>query len=211
MYFICNYGQTNLQEVLKKMKDNSKSKFSKGKLAKFFDKEGFYIVLFLCVCVVAITAVWVSRSGVKETPEPNKISDVKENPAPDNTPIKEAATVNDAKDKTQGAKDNKDNTAQNNGSSDAKIAASTSGTSTPAKTTSVPASFKLGDPLKDGISKKSILRDYSPEEPVFFEYPNYEWRTHDGLDVKIPEGAEVFAAFDGKVVEVRNDNESSGG
>jgi murein DD-endopeptidase MepM/ murein hydrolase activator NlpD len=211
MYFLWNYGQTNLQEVLKKMKDNSKSKFSKGKLAKFFDKEGFYIVLFLCVCVVAITAVWVSRSGVKETPEQNNVSDVKENTTTDNTPIKEAATVNDAKEKTPATSDSKATTTQQQDNSSNKVAASTTGISTPAKTTSVPVSFKLGDPVKDGISKGNTLRDYSPEEPVCFEYPNYEWRTHAGLDVKGAEGTEVFASADGKVVDVRDDNDSAGG
>lgn len=193
------------------MKDNSKSKFSKGKLAKFFDKEGFYIVLFLCVCVVAITAVWVSRSGVKETPEPNNVSEVKENQPAESTPDKEASTINNGKDKTTAANDNSSTAAQKQENSNSKIAATTTGISTPAKSTSVPTSFKIGDPLKDGISKENTLRDYSPEEPVCFEYPNYEWRTHEGLDVKTAEGTDVFAVADGKVVEIRDDNEFAGG
>ncbi|MFZ5968904.1 MAG: peptidoglycan DD-metalloendopeptidase family protein [Bacillota bacterium] len=31
---------------------------------KLFDKEGFYIILFLCVCIVAVTAVWVTKSHI---------------------------------------------------------------------------------------------------------------------------------------------------
>ncbi|WP_168198358.1 M23 family metallopeptidase [Crassaminicella thermophila] len=31
---------------------------------KILDKEGFYIILFLCICIVATTAVWVSKINI---------------------------------------------------------------------------------------------------------------------------------------------------
>ncbi|SHH42577.1 M23 family metallopeptidase [Sporanaerobacter acetigenes] len=36
-----------------------KNKFS-------WEKDGFYIILFICVCVVAVTSVWVSRNNLKK-------------------------------------------------------------------------------------------------------------------------------------------------
>ena len=39
-------------------------RFSKEKLAKFFDKEGFYVVVFLCVAIIATTAVYVTRNNM---------------------------------------------------------------------------------------------------------------------------------------------------
>lgn len=191
------------------MADNSKSKFTKEKLAKFFDKEGFYIVLFLCVCIVAITAVWVSRSGVKDSPdqENQEITQTQENESKEVQPTKETSQSTDETVKIPAVSEGKASEPQETGSGGAKTAS----TDTPAKTVSVPSSLKLGDPIKDGISKEIIIRDYSPEEPVLFEIPSYEWRTHAGIDVKVLEGTEVLAAMGGKIVEIRDDNDAPGG
>jgi murein DD-endopeptidase MepM/ murein hydrolase activator NlpD len=195
------------------MADNSKSKFSKEKLAKFFDKEGFYIVLFLCVCIVAITAVWVSRSGIKDNPEQQnqEITETKQNETEGVQPTKEASQSTDESVKNPAVNDKVSSEPQNTDSAGGKIASTNTSVGTPAKTTSVPSSLKLGDPTKVGISKETIMRDYSPDEPVLFEIPSYEWRTHAGLDVKVVEGTEVLAAMSGKVVDIRDDNEYAGG
>lgn len=192
------------------MKDNNKSRFSKEKLSKFFDKEGFYIILFLCVCVVAITAVWVSRSGVKDNTNPDT-SSVKENQTTVNTPAKDAIKSNDEKGQANTANNTKTSTPQSQSSPGSKPTSSSTAAGTTSKTASVPSTFKLDSPFKNGVVKEGIMRDYSPEDPVCFEYPNYEWRTHAGLDLKTTEGTEVLAAADGKVVDIRDDNELPGG
>lgn len=46
----------------KKSEDAEKRKESS--IYKFLDKEGFYIILFLCVCIVATTAVWVTKTNI---------------------------------------------------------------------------------------------------------------------------------------------------
>ncbi len=69
MYFLLSTGQTKKKEVLiwKKKPSNKKS--------NFFKKEGFYVVLFLCLCIVAaIAAISVkSNSHVKKEPIENKV------------------------------------------------------------------------------------------------------------------------------------------
>lgn len=36
------------------------------RLRNLMGKDGFYIVLFICVCIVAVTSVWISRSNLKK-------------------------------------------------------------------------------------------------------------------------------------------------
>ncbi len=39
------------------------------KLKKILDKEGFYIIMFLCLCILGTTAVWVAKSNVDRLAE----------------------------------------------------------------------------------------------------------------------------------------------
>lgn len=178
-----------------------KSKFSKERVSKFFDKEGFYIVLFLCVCIVAITAVWVSRNGVKNDNSQN-LGGVKENKTEVSTPSKETSTQNNANQEpkltvTEQAKVSKEQGKGTEPKKETKI--------TPTKASTVPSSIALDSPIKDGLLEANILRDYSPTELICFKNLN-EWRTHPGIDIKASEGAEVLAVYSGKVIDVRNDN-----
>lgn len=207
MYFICNYGQTNIQEVVVKMKNFFKSRFSKERLAKFFDREGFYIVLFLCVCIVAVTAVWVSRTGLKEDRSEN-IGKVDDNKTIVNTPVTPSETSTDEDEDTMVP-----------AADDADVADSGDKTGSEGNTAPVVAkntvsktagAFKIGNPLDLESGDIALIRDYSPEELVCFEYLN-EWKTHLGIDIKGYEGSEVAAVDDGKVVEIRDDNEYPGG
>lgn len=187
------------------MKSNFRTKFSKEKLAKFFDKEGFYIVLFLCVCIVAITAVWVSRTGVKENEKQN-IGDLNGNQTAETTPSKEASNSSDTDNKISAvddAKVSKPVVQDTSVSKNANSGNTTAGTS--AKVTTASKNFKLGSPIKEGVAYENIFRDYSPNDLVCFQYLN-EWRTHGGIDVKAAEGTEVLAAGDGKVIDVKNDS-----
>ena len=50
--------------IKEKYKNEASSIKNESGIYKFLDKEGFYIVLFLCVCIVATTAVWVTKTNV---------------------------------------------------------------------------------------------------------------------------------------------------
>lgn len=54
-------------------KINSKngSRIEKKGFRRLLDKEGFYIVMFLCVCIVGITAVWVAKSNIDRLTKDN--------------------------------------------------------------------------------------------------------------------------------------------
>lgn len=193
------------------MKEYFKSKFSKEKLAKFFDKEGFYIVLFLCVCIVAITAVWVSRTGVKNN-ENQSVTDVKENKPAVTVPSKETSAPGVKKVEEPKVVANEGSKTQKPAGKveqEPKQESKKDAGSTTTKTETV-ASIKFDSPFKGGIAEVNVARGYSPTDLVNFEYLN-EWRTHLGLDIKAPNGTEVLAVFDGKVVDIRNDNDFQGG
>ena len=48
----------------KNRKNESQSVKRETGIYSFLDKEGFYIILFLCVCIVATTAVWVTKTNI---------------------------------------------------------------------------------------------------------------------------------------------------
>lgn len=186
------------------MSDNRKSRFSKERLLRFFDKEGFYIILFLCVCIVAITAVWVSRTGVKndqdlgeinsQKPEvtiPSEETSNREMAEKPNLPVVEKAEVSEERAKS--APDNN------------KVVEST-----PSKAAVASSQAIFGSPIIDGLSAEYITKDYSTEELFFFDTLG-EWKAHLGLDIKAEEGTEVLAVYGGKILDVRNDNDFNGG
>ncbi|WP_432407001.1 peptidoglycan DD-metalloendopeptidase family protein [Wukongibacter sp. M2B1] len=45
------------------------SGIEKKGIRKILDKEGFYIIMFLCVCIVGTTAVWVAKSNIDRLAE----------------------------------------------------------------------------------------------------------------------------------------------
>ncbi|KPU44625.1 murein hydrolase activator NlpD precursor [Oxobacter pfennigii] len=190
------------------MKGFLKSKFSKEKVSKFFDKEGFYIVLFLCVCIVAITAVWVSRNGAKNNQGVNDVNDTtapitapgNETSAQEIDPELEASfSVDDENDYSEVEK--------TDGMAEVNEEDTTAVSSKPA---AAEADVKFDNPMKDGFTAANVMRDYSTETLVNYESLG-EWRTHSGIDIKGIEGTEVVAIADGKVVDIRNDNEYTGG
>jgi cytoskeletal protein RodZ len=118
------------------MKDNFKSRFSKERVAKFFDKEGFYIVLFVCVCIVAITAVWVSRTGLKNK-ENQSLEEPQEQTAT-NTPSQQAAVNNDEKVNIAESNDTNSSKPDNQNTATDKTTAANSKANTPVKTAAPP-------------------------------------------------------------------------
>lgn len=177
-------------------------KISKEKLAKFFDREGFYIILFLCVCIVAVTAVWVSRSGINT----KGIGGKKDTSSAVLTPT--GKDVSNEKDDNKGVPANGGSTiSTQKGNTDKDTSKET--TAVPVKTTPE-AAFKLSNPVAGDLLESDVIREYSPSDLVCFDYTG-EWRTHAGIDLRMQEGTEVVAAGNGKVVDVRDDNETAGG
>lgn len=155
-----------------------------NKTLNFFKKEGFYVVLFVCLCVVATVAVLTAKNN-KHT---------------DNTSVQQS-NVSQQKSNKEVAKSsnepslNYDNALQVKKGSKSDTVAPKEGASSQGVSNSVNISFQK--PVEG-----SIARAYS-EDPVYWDSTG-SYRPNLGYDIKSSLGKPVFAALDGKVEEVNS-------
>lgn len=178
-----------------------KNMFTREKVARFFDREGFYIILFLCVCIVAITAVWVSRTGNKN----QNIGGSKSNQETVQTPNQKTINPGSGEEvKPPAVSNNKTgstgNTAVSTNTSPGQKATSSTSTQKGSAVT-----IKFDNPVKTSLTEKSVSLSYSPENLVEFKFTG-DWRHHDGIDIEANIGSEVLSAYAGKVIDVMDDN-----
>lgn len=57
-------------------KDKLRKIFNKERFVSFLDKQGFYIVLFVCLCVIGVTAIFTSGTGKNPGLDPNGNNDM---------------------------------------------------------------------------------------------------------------------------------------
>jgi murein DD-endopeptidase MepM/ murein hydrolase activator NlpD len=158
-----------------------------NKTLNFLKKEGFYVILFVCLCVVATVAVIASRSTRNSNVpvEPSNVSQQKIN--------KNTAKANDEPSL------NYDNALQVKKSTKAQIVVpKNGGTNSQAVSNTVSTSFEK--PVAG-----TIARGYS-QDPVYWDSTS-SYRPNLGYDIKATVGEPVFAVADGKVESVNNDTE----
>ncbi|WP_186428752.1 M23 family metallopeptidase [Clostridium sp. BSD9I1] len=158
-----------------------------SKIFNFFKREGFYVVLFLCLCILATVAVVTTRDNRQAKIEQNKTSVVEQEKKKDTAQVTEKPYT-DYDNAEQVKKTTNTETKVN------KEVKNTEKTATVSKTVDT----KFGKPV-EGI----IGRQYS-EEPVFWKSTN-SYRPNFGIDIKCELGKPVVAALDGKVESVKND------
>lgn len=148
---------------------------------KLLEKDGFYLALFVCICLVAIGGVWFTKNNVDELTS----NDLFVNKTNENS-NKEEDEVHLIEKETE-----KDD-------------------SIPTSTESKENLEKAKEKQENEISKLSflgneVIREYSDKEPSYSKTLDL-WEVHKGLDISADEGYEVKSLLDGKVVNVFKDD-----
>ena len=160
-------------------------------LERFFAGKGFYIVLFLCVAVIGVSA-WTMLAGDMggETPEePMSLSEPVAEPEAEvpvitePEPVEEAAPVANIEPEAPVVQSAPPQTP-------APAAA-------PAQSESAPGYFvrPVAGEIENGYSMDKLQYNRTMQD----------WRTHDGLDIAAELGAQVKAVADGRVEKVSAD------
>jgi len=200
---------------------------TKKSIKEFLEKKGFYIVLMVCIAVVAGTAIYVSmRDAAPVDPgydARNQAGELGEDTLAEDVALNESEKLN--------AQEAGEDTAIAEGQSDIGTPASVTNTDSSAaktgkdkddkeKTTDqkdkdTPKPEKTSDPKpKTDTPAKQQSFIMPVDGPISLEYAMdklvysktlEEWRAHSGVDIASDRGTPVRAVADGVVCDVRND------
>ena len=161
-----------------------------NKKSNFFKKEGFYVVLFLCLCIVAaIAAISVkSNSHVKKEPIENKVVENKKEKDSAKAVEGNSKSYNNALEVKK--EENKENEKEQNKESEKSKQSE--------KETAQVSKAQNNNFIKQ--VEGTLARVYS-EDPVFWNSTS-SYRANLGLDIKAKLNSPVCVIADGKVEEI---------
>lgn len=191
----------------------NEEKGSKKGIRDFLDKKGFYIVLLLCIAVIAGTAIFVTTRK-----NPDKLDNNSENIVDEG--VGSGVSFNDQEpEDTQasaavGKQSDIGNPASVNAGDSAKAGDGKENTDTDKKGTTTEPS-KSTTPKGSGSTDKkqsfqmpvdgTITLEYAMDKLVYSKTLE-EWRAHTGVDIAADRGTAVKAVGDGVVIDVKNDS-----
>ena len=163
----------------------------------FFAGKGFYIVLFLCIAVIGVSAWSLLADGGKKEPDPAVVTVAHMDDAilPAETGAAAAAVSGAEETVPSGTVE----------IPEAPVPAAVTETVIPAEAPAVAASapvvqdyfiWPVGGAVENGYSMDALV----------FNRTMQDWRTHDGLDITAELGAQVKACANGRVAEIREDD-----
>lgn len=167
----------------KSIREEFKKKVNKQNIKLFLQKQGAYVLVFLCIVAAGITAIvaWPRENDNEISQETDKGAIVMHSPIISPTPL--VTTTPTVK---------------------PSPSPSPSVSQTPKPTSNGSGRITLTKPVSG-----QTINKFSGNKLVFFPSLNM-WATHNGVDIKAGKGSQVVAALAGTVSDVHTD-ESNGG
>ncbi|MCR8745778.1 peptidoglycan DD-metalloendopeptidase family protein [Romboutsia lituseburensis] len=151
---------------------------------KLLEKDGFYLALFACVCLVAVGGVWFTKNNVDELASNNGFVN-KTDESKNDDEVNLIQKDNDAAVPT--TTESKDNLEK-------------------AKAKEKEQQANKKDESKLNFLGEKVVREYSDKEPTYSKTLNL-WEVHKGLDVSTLKGQEIKSLLAGKIIDVFKDDE----
>lgn len=213
-----------------KFRGRFKKAFTKEKIVRFWDKQGFYIVLFLCIAIIGVTAFMTSdrkpdpqeiadkdmaieESELSKTNQEDLLRQLQEDKI--HIKIRDSLSEPDKKDeevKDQNKAEDDNDKGEKDQEDEAKETLAANSTKKEEETKEKDSTKKQE---KSGKSNKAqatmiypvdgnIQKDHTVDELVYSNTLK-EWTTHPGIDIGALVGTEVKAAMGGTVEEIIED------
>lgn len=146
------------------------------KKIKLLEKDGFYLALFACVCLVAIGGIWFTKNSVDNLAAKNGFLEDSKEVATDN----EEDEINLIEKEDEAVP-----------------------TSTQSKENLEMAKEKASNKLE--YLGEKVIRSYSETEPSYSTTLDV-WEIHKGLDISAKKGSKIKTIIAGKVTDVYTDD-----
>lgn len=148
---------------------------------KLLEKDGFYLALFACICLVAIGGVWFTKNNVDElTSNDLFLNKNNEDIKKEEDEIHLIEQEKNKDDSIPTSTESKDNLASAKKKQENKIS-------------------------KLSFLGSEVIREYSEKQPSYSKTLDL-WEIHKGLDISSNEGYEVKSLLTGKVTDVFKDD-----
>lgn len=176
---------------------------------RLFSKDGFYLALFICVCIVSITAVWVSKRNIEKyemLTKENEINELEKDIEDIFNKDNIITIVEDSLNDLEGNLEKTDNNEEVIGEALEEQAIAESekvedldeeeSVETLVKMTKAELLNELILPARGTMSMK-----FSMDNLIYSETLD-QWTTHNGLDIRSVAGSEVVAVLDGIITDI---------
>jgi len=216
-------GVMSLQNNNNNDKNNDKNKKEKKSLYQVMDKQGFYIILILCVAIVTATALWVDNQKEEQFIGEGPTNPFGEEVQPEVTLVEENQAIEDIDEaqetgkigvgkpeeevKQEVKKDIEEEVKEEVKKPNAPQSKDTQEEveNTQETAASVEESTETSSTTNMMVPVLGQLGLPFADDHLVYHKTLDQWSTHKGIDIKANEGTPVKAALDGEVVEVITD------